>query len=918
MRLDNAPELVATVDDCSKSSGIRQEPTVPYTSNQNGIAERGIQTTENNIRAMCKDSGLGMLFWDEAAKTDAHIRNLTAVGPEVTGRRITPYEDWTQEKPSIDHLRVWGCRCYVCSDPKSLPVGTRQDKFMDRGKVGIFLGYSQRTNRQYRVYTPDTGRIIRATTVTFDEWTKGSTVSLHQGDQARAQALQVDNTVPTRKPIGRPPKEVPEADSTQGPKAGQVSTNLEPSSMSLEPSPMSLEPSPTNPNEKLTVQPSSMDVELNSMNGKPAKPGNEPGLDTLVETSQPEPSLAVEKPQPTPPAQPELAQPTQPALRRSTRAKVPTLKMQREGNEEDNEPVPLSLTRQFLRVEVPTLKRQREDDNEENGALPDAKHLRTLMAYITELENQVESVHNVKNRIPIPKTYQEAMNDPVFAEEWKDAMDIELEALIDNSTWMETIAPADANLVSSRWVFDVKYNSTGEVERHKARLVARGFSQIHGVDYEETFAPTVRTDSIRLPLALIGINDWEGHQIDISNAFTNSKLKEEIYMKPPSGLRISPGLVLLLKRSLYGLKQGARDWNENCAATLLLLGFRQCLVDPCIFIHCERRLLIALHVDDMLIGGPHITDISWFKEAIAQKYKVKDLGEVKKIIGIRVIRDRANRTIHLDQEAYLEKVLQDAQMLQETSRPTRIPMNGDSCIRPAGPEDDRVDRALYQKNVGSVMYAAINTRPDISFAVGKLSQYVTDPAKHHEQAMKYLLRYLRSTIKRRLTYRASGSNQVTGYTDASYAADRQDRKSTMGTIFLLGGGPISWSSRKQKSVSTSTTEAEYMAPSSGAKQAQWLSHLLRDIGFPDYVRSSPWTMELRGDNTGSIALVKNPCLHDRSKHIDVAYHFARDLQRRGRLQVTCVPTEDMIADGLTKPLPTPGFEAFVKGMGMLR
>ena len=216
------------------------------------------------------------------------------------------------------------------------------------------------------------------------------------------------------------------------------------------------------------------------------------------------------------------------------------------------------------------------------------------------------------------------------------------------------------------------------------------------------------------------------------------------------------------------------------------------------------------------------------------------------------------------------------------------------------------------------MYAAINTRPDIAFAVGKLSQYVVDPARHHEQAMKYLMRYLRSTIKHRLTYKASGSNQIIGYADGDYAKDRQDRKSTMGTIFLLGGGPISWSSRKQRSVSTSITEAEYMAVSSGAKQALWLSQLLRDMGFPECVGSSPWTMQLFGDNTGSLDLVKNPCLHERSKHIDVAHHFVRDLQRRGRLQVTYIPSEDMIADGLTKPLPTRDFEAFVKQMGMLR
>ena len=178
--------------------------------------------------------------------------------------------------------------------------------------------------------------------------------------------------------------------------------------------------------------------------------------------------------------------------------------------------------------------------------------------------------------------------------------------------------------------------------------------------------------------------------------------------------------------------------------------------------------------------------------------------------------------LHLDQEAYLEKVLQEVQMISKSSKPTRMPMNSESCIRPAGPEDEWTDRKSYQKKVGSVMYAAINMRPDIVFAVGKLSQYVVDPARHYEQVMKYLMRYLWLTIKHRLTYKVSGSNQIIGYADGDYAKDRQDCKSTMGTIFLFGGGLILWLSRKQRSVLISITEAEYMAVLSGVKQALWL------------------------------------------------------------------------------------------------
>jgi hypothetical protein len=214
------------------------------------------------------------------------------------------------------------------------------------------------------------------------------------------------------------------------------------------------------------------------------------------------------------------------------------------------------------------------------------------------------------------------------------------------------------------------------------------------------------------------------------------------------------------------------------------------------------------------------------------------------------------------------------------------------------------------------MYAMVNSRPDLAFSTSKLAQFMSDPAEYHKSAVKHLLRYMRSTKNRCIRYGPTNPDLL-GYSDADYASDKSDRKSTSGNVFLLAGGAVSWLSRKQKSVSTSTTEAEYISMSICAKQAMWLSQLLRDMGYAKYLGSSQWTVNLKGDNQSSLALVHNPHIHDRSKHIDIAYHHIRDLERHNRIKIEYTSTDEMVADGLTKPLQGPAFEQHVRLLGLV-
>jgi hypothetical protein len=280
----------------------------------------------------------------------------------------------------------------------------------------------------------------------------------------------------------------------------------------------------------------------------------------------------------------------------------------------------------------------------------------------------------------------------------------------------------------------------------------------------------------------------------------------------------------------------------------------------------------------------------------------------------------------LDQEQYLDSVLNRFGITTETHKAKGIPLADYSQLRPATPDDERVDITLYQQIIGSLMYAMVHTRPDIAFALGKLSQQLKDPAKHHMTAVKNLMRYLRSTIKHRLKYSGSGKPMLVMHSDADWAGQRSDRKSTSGSAGMLCNGVITWGSKVQRSVSTSSTESEYLSASMTAKMSQWIAQVLRDMGYAKYIGPTPTkvdvrgreiaTVDIRGDNQGAIALVKNPHLHERSKHIDICYHHIRDLAERGKISITYIPTDEMIADGFTKPLKKTAFNRFKEFLGI--
>ena len=518
--------------------------------------------------------------------------------------------------------------------------------------------------------------------------------------------------------------------------------------------------------------------------------------------------------------------------------------------------------------------------------------------------------------IKIPRSVREAMASE-HGKEWAAGMRKEIDSLVANGTWEEYVRPKGANLVSTKWVFTVK-GEPGNITEFKCRLVARGFTQEHGTDYFETFAPTVRMDTLRLFLAVAAKENLEISHFDIKNAFTESKLKEDIYLKPPEGVKVTEGMVLKALRSLYGLKQAGRDWNKLLEGEVLKAGFVKSLADPCLFVNRDMNITILIYVDDILASAKDQKSIDCFYSVLTARFKAKDLGPVKKILGVRVTRNRATRELWLDQENYLEDVLNEFGYPNGKHHGKPIPMSDYSNLRPSREEDERIDAMRFQKGVGRLMYAMVLTRVDIAFSLGRLATYMHDPSVHHGNALKDMFRYLRSTVSQKLYFGPAGKHQdhVGIYTDADWASDKSDRKSISGGVGMFYGGCFCWAGRKQGCVACSTCEAEYVSQAMFSRQGQWVAQILRDLNRAQYISENKKTVLMYGDNQGAIALTKNPHLHERSKHIDVCYHYVRDLAEKQRLEITYIPTIEMAADGLTKPLQRVAFERWKKILGL--
>ncbi|KAJ4757139.1 hypothetical protein LUZ62_067514 [Rhynchospora pubera] len=453
--------------------------------------------------------------------------------------------------------------------------------------------------------------------------------------------------------------------------------------------------------------------------------------------------------------------------------------------------------------------------------------------------------------------------------EWREAMSEEINALAKNNTWQLVPPPSNQKIIGCKWVYKLKQKSDGSIERHKARLVAKGFNQEEGVDFFDTYSPVVRPTTIRLILSLAISSNWGIKQLDVHNAFLHGDLQEKVYMAQPPGFidASHPDHVCLLTKSLYGLKQAPRAWFQKLSTSLIEIGFVASSYDPSLFIakHQNHTLFILVYVDDILVTGSSPQMISTCVHQLQQKFAVKDLGSLNFFLGIET--HSKSNGILLTQTKYVGDLLARTKMLDAkpvtTPIATHITLSKDSG-------DPFAEPSLYRSVVGALQYATL-TRPDIAYAVNKVSQFMHNPTDLHWAAVKRIL-----------------------------------RRSTSGFCIYFGRNLISWSAKKQVTVSRSSTEAEYRGLALTCTEILWIQFLLQELHVTLSHPPILWC-----DNIGATFLAANPMFHARTKHIEIDYHFVRERVTSKQLCVKFICSKDQLGDVMTKPLSTARF-SFLK------
>ncbi|WVZ66178.1 hypothetical protein U9M48_015440 [Paspalum notatum var. saurae] len=500
---------------------------------------------------------------------------------------------------------------------------------------------------------------------------------------------------------------------------------------------------------------------------------------------------------------------------------------------------------------------------------------------------------------PLPSSVHAALRDP----HWKAAMQEEITALQENHTWELVPWPHHQHIVTGKWVFRHKLRADGSLERYKARWVVRGFTQRPGIDFSETFSPVVKPASIRSVLTIAASRSWPVHQLDVKNAFLHGFLDEQVYCLQPAGFVDSthPDYVCKLGRSLYGLKQAPRAWFQRFTAVARDIGFLSTRSDVSLFVlrRGSDTAFLLLYVDDILLTASTTPLLKAIVTKLQNALAIKDLGPVHYFLGIQVTRTAAG--FILSQQKYAEELLERANMSK--CKPVSTPI--DTSGKPAADDSPPVsDPMEYRSLAGGLQYLTM-TRPDIAHAVQQICLHMHDPRHSHLALLKRTLRYVRGTSHLGLHLYSSSDTDIRAYSDADWAGCPDTRRSTSGFCVYLGDSLVSWSSKRQPTVSRSSAEAEYRGVANAVAECVWLRQLLLELGCTINKATIVYC-----DNVSAVYMAANPVHHKRTKHIELDIHFVRERVALGEFRVLHVPTDQQFADVMTKGLPTKVFETF--------
>ncbi|KAG7599411.1 Reverse transcriptase RNA-dependent DNA polymerase [Arabidopsis suecica] len=865
VRSDNGSEFIC-LRDFFAEKGIIHETSCVGTPQQNGRVERKHQHILNVARALRFQANLPIEFWGYCALTAGYLINRT---PTKLLHGKTPFELVYGRPPPLDHLRVLGCLCFVHNQKHG------GDKFASRSTKSVFLGYPF-AKKGWRVYNLETGVVSVSRDVIFkedefpfatlenDEITDSQpspVVLAHEDDSLAADIISSspDSTLPPHVVTSGEPSNTDEP--------------VTPFSQTVTPAPFLVTPTPASITDQSTSisEPSSPVASITPLS---------PVL------SSPEQSLA----SPTSSTSSSSPASTETLVSNDSPApSIPSPEKLGPGLRKKNPPVKLAdYVTMLLHQPHPSVTPYPIDN-----FLSSSRFTEPYQAFLLAITSGVE-----------PQFYKDAILD----ENWRDAVQDEIVALEDNGTWTVETLPKGKKALGCKWVFKLKYNADGTLERHKARLVVLGNNQTEGIDFNETYAPVAKMVTVRAFLQQAASNDWEVHQMDVHNAFLHGDLDEEVYMQFPPGFRTEDkSQVCRLKKSLYGLKQAPRCWFAKLGSALKEYGFIQNVSNYSLFTFEDSTstLNVLVYVDDIIISGSSLAIIEKFKCYVSDCFHMKNLGLLRYFLGIEVARNSTG--FYLCQRKYTLDLLTTTGVLG--AKPVAFPMvqNHKLALAKGKP---LIDPTRYRRLIGKLIYLGV-TRPELSYAIHILSQFMSQPKEEHWTAALRVLCYLKNTPGQGIFLQANTPLVLTAWCDSDWSSCPTTRRSLTGWFIQLGGSPISWKTKKHDVVSRSSAEAEYRAMADTVCEILWLRQLLPALGIDC---SAPTI--LHSDSLSAINLAKNPVYHARTKHIENDKHFIRDEIIRGAIVPKHVSTTSQLADVMTKALGRTAFEAFLHKMGV--
>ena len=513
-----------------------------------------------------------------------------------------------------------------------------------------------------------------------------------------------------------------------------------------------------------------------------------------------------------------------------------------------------------------------------------------------------------------PATFVEATSSR-HINNWLPSMKAELEAIEENDTFeVNPVVPSGVKVVDSKWIYKTKLQADGTVASYKSRIVAKGFSQIEGLNYSNTYAPVSSSSSFRMVTCIAAHRQLRLNHVDAKSAFTNAAGTEEIFMKLPAGITLVNGslcvepncsgkrIIVRLRKSLYGLKQAPFNWNQLLSNFLVEnTGLIQSPHEPCLFTNNDCSVIVLVYVDDLVLATTTQVKADDFVKQFKSKFKISHFEQISSHIGINVEVD--NDCVIIHQESYINKLIEKFNI--DESKQVATPMIERLLSKQDEIISSPVDPTKYQEIIGSLVYASTTTRPDIALATSVLGRFAAKPFKIHYTAARRVLQYLASTKKYGIKYCVASNLVLECHVDSDWAGDPSSRKSTSGYLFTLGSGPIAWRSCKQKCVALSSAEAEYVAASEAAKEAIYLRNVLSSLNCEQL---QPTVMF--EDSESCIQLSKQPLRKNRLKHVELRYHFIRDAIKKHHVQFQWISSKEQPADLLTKPLGRVKFNKF--------